>query len=47
MTIQKLGKNHHCGIAEHSVTEVRSQLCLVVPSLCLVDCMKQEGNVIN
>lgn len=29
------------------MAEVHSQLCLVVPSLCGVDCMKQEGNVTN
>lgn len=29
------------------MAEVHLQLCLVVPSLCGVDCMKQEGNVTN
>jgi len=33
--------------AEHSMAEVHSQLCLVVPFLCGVDCMKPEGNVTN
>lgn len=29
------------------MAEVHSQLCLVVPFLCGVDCKKPEGNVTN
>jgi hypothetical protein len=45
VTVQKLGKNHQCVIAEHSIAEAHSQLCLVVPSLRGVDCVKHEGNM--
>jgi len=41
------GKESSMWYAEHSMVEVHSQLCLVVPFLCGVDCMKPEGNVTN